>query len=82
MLQAGSRLMTPKQNCPRCGETLALDAPAGHCPKCLVHLAMEVSLRRDIVLPNAPPKETVFAGSYCAKAARIAVRSNQRAIKI
>src|SRR5438105_4260153 len=35
--------MIPEQNCPRCGQILALDAPAGHCPKCLVHLAMEAA---------------------------------------
>ncbi|MBI4324106.1 MAG: protein kinase, partial [Chloroflexi bacterium] len=41
--------MKPEQQCPRCGQTLPPDAPAGHCPKCLVQLALEAAAAPTVV---------------------------------
>lgn len=46
--------MNPEQKCPRCGQTLPPDAPAGHCPKCLVQLALEAVVAETVIPQNAP----------------------------
>ena len=38
--------MKTEQKCPRCGQALPQDAPAGHCPKFVLELAMdEITLK-------------------------------------
>jgi tRNA A-37 threonylcarbamoyl transferase component Bud32 len=52
---------SPTPKCPRCGATVAADAPEGLCPRCLV--ALNLATPTEMVGEGAGPGGTRFVGS-------------------
>ncbi len=63
--------MKPEQQCPRCGQTLPPDAPAGHCPKCLVQLAMEAAAAPTVIPASEAVSQTTGAQPLSSAGSRV-----------